>query len=179
VIEKHLTPDRNFEIKTCNDEYDPAQEDLSWKSRGATKLIHACLHVCEKFFSLDGMTKYDSKIGPLVVMLINRIKANTGMNLTKVEPVVDYPFLQMDIERWRYYIENSSLKEEKMYSAIHNWRFMDYEIAFVGNGANFIKQGSNSGFKKMNEVLMKDGKIFSFGVIGVGLGVIGFLVLGI
>ena len=76
-------------------------------------------------------------------------------------------------------MENSSLTEEKMYTSIHNWRFEDYEIAFVKYGANFIKQGSNSGFKKMNEVKMKDCRLLRVGLLWVGSGVIGFLVLGI
>jgi len=32
---------------------------------------------------------------------------------------------------------------------------MDYEIAFVKKGALFLKQGINSGFKKLNEAIMR------------------------
>ena len=92
----------------------------------------------------------DSKVGPLIVKLINRIIENAEIKYdsSSRKAKLPYSFLEMDISRWIYFKGKKEYSKKKLDTNIDNWRFYDYQIQFTKTGAKILKQGINSGFSK-------------------------------
>lgn len=143
------------QIETCYETHnkkDGKTTELDFD--GHKKLTQSCLHICEKFYSVDGMTKIDTKVGPLLMHIINFIHKNWEMKYAKTdvsESIKNNPFnkWQMDESNGNYQII------EKKNEITKKWTFSDYEILFVNDGMPLIKQGKMTGFKNMNELHMK------------------------